>query len=258
MRTAIAWIRSIVFQIYFFGTVVITGTLVLLCSPFPRASFAVTQTWAKSMLVAGRLICGLDYAIEGEENIPVEPSVILIKHSSVFEAYAQVAVFPRQCWVLKRELFLIPFFGWGLLALKPIAINRKAGRSAVKQVIEQGKKRLAEGIWVTIFPEGTRVAPGTTKKYGISGAALAQEAAVPIVPVAHNAGDLWPRRSLLKRPGLIRFCIGPPIDATAQSPKETNRIVQDWIEGKMADISAGYRRNDADSGDVVAAPVSGE
>ena len=125
----------------------------------------------------------------------------------------------------------------------------------MRQVIEQGRKRLAEGIWVTIFPEGTRVAPGTTKKYGISGAALAEETGVPIVPVAHNAGDLWPRRSLLKRPGLIRFCIGPPIDATTQSPKETNLIVQEWIEGKMAEISDGYTR---DVDDVVAAPASGE
>jgi 1-acyl-sn-glycerol-3-phosphate acyltransferase len=169
----------------------------------------------------------------------------MIKHSSVFEAYAQVVFFPRQCWVLKRELFWVPFFGWGLKALKPIAINRNAGRSAVKQVIGQGKERLAEGIWVTVFPEGTRVAPGTTKKYGISGAALAHEAGVPIVPVAHNAGDYWPRRSLLKRPGLIRFCIGPPIDASAQSPKETNVIVQDWIEGRMREISEAYQTSGA-------------
>jgi 1-acyl-sn-glycerol-3-phosphate acyltransferase len=106
--------------------------------------------------------------------------------------------------------------------------------------MEQGKLRLAEGIWVTIFPEGTRVAPGKTKKFGISGAALAREAGVKILPVAHNAGDFWPRRGIVKRPGLIRFVIGPPIDATNQSPKETNAIVQDWIEAKMREISIGY------------------
>jgi len=235
------WFRSLLFQAYFFLSVVPAATLILLLGFRPEWSFAVTRLWCRGMLGAGRWLCGLEYVVEGQDNIPATPSVILIKHSSVFEAYAQVVFFPRQCWVLKRELFLIPFFGWGLKALKPIAIDRKAGRTAVRQVIEQGQRRLAEGIWVTVFPEGTRVAPGTTKKYGISGAALAEAAGVPIVPVAHNAGDFWPRRSLLKRPGLIRFCIGPPIDARAQPPRETNAIVQGWIEAKMAEISDGYK-----------------
>ncbi len=192
------------------------------------------------MLAVGKSLCGLDYVIEGTENIPDSPSVLMIKHSSVFEVYAQVVAFPQQCWVLKRELFWIPFFGWGLMALKPIAINRKAGRTAVVQVIEQGKKRLRDGLWVTVFPEGTRMPPGQTRKYGVSGAALAHEAGVKIVPVAHNAGDFWPRRGFLKRPGRIRFCIGPPIDASAQPPKQTNVIVQAWVEGKMTEISSAY------------------
>jgi 1-acyl-sn-glycerol-3-phosphate acyltransferase len=192
------------------------------------------------MLLAGRVICGLRYVVEGQDNIPGEPSVILIKHSTVFETYAQLVFFPIQTWVLKRELKWLPIFGWGLALMKPIAINRGAGHSAVQQVIEQGKALLAEGIWVTVFPEGTRVAPGKTKKYGISGAALAREAGVKIVPVAHNAGDFWPRRGIIKRPGLIRFVIGPPIDASGQAPKETNLIVQDWIESKMREISDGY------------------
>ncbi len=192
------------------------------------------------MLWAGRVMCSLDYVVEGKENIPQEPSVILIKHSTVFETYAQLAIFPAQTWVLKRELQWIPIFGWGLAAMKPIAINRGAGQFAVKQVIEQGKARLAEGIWITIFPEGTRVPPGETKRYGISGAALAKEAGCPIVPVAHNAGDLWPRRGLRKRPGLVRFCIGPPMYAGERSPKETNLAVQKWIEAKMGEISSAY------------------
>jgi 1-acyl-sn-glycerol-3-phosphate acyltransferase len=164
----------------------------------------------------------------------------MIKHSTVFETYAQLVFFPIQTWVLKRELKWFPIFGWGLALMKPIAINRGAGHTAVSQVMEQGKLRLAEGIWVTIFPEGTRVAPGKTKKFGISGAALAREASVKILPVAHNAGDFWPRRGIVKRPGLIRFVIGPPIDATTQSPKETNALVQAWIEAKMREISIGY------------------
>jgi 1-acyl-sn-glycerol-3-phosphate acyltransferase len=222
--------------------VAIASSLVVLCWPFGhKACFAVARGWGASMLFAGRWICGLKYVVEGRENIPDDPSIILIKHTTVFETYAQLVFFPIQTWVLKRELKWIPIFGWGLACMKPIAINRGAGHSAVTQVIQQGKTRLAEGIWVTVFPEGTRVAPGTTKKYGISGAALARETGVKIVPVAHNAGDLWPRRGIIKTPGLIRFVIGPPIDASTQSPKETNLIVQEWIESKMREISTGYR-----------------
>lgn len=235
-------VRSLIFQFYFYASVAIAASTVVLCWPLGhKACFAVARTWGQSMLLAGRWICGLRYVVEGQENIPAEPSIIMIKHSTVFETYAQLAFFPIQTWVLKRELKWIPIFGWGLACMKPIAINRGAGHSAVMQVIEQGKARLAEGIWLTIFPEGTRVAPGKTKKYGISGAALARDAGVKIVPVAHNAGDLWPRRGIIKKPGLIRIVIGPPIDASTQSPKETNLIVQDWVEGKMREISDGYR-----------------
>jgi 1-acyl-sn-glycerol-3-phosphate acyltransferase len=166
----------------------------------------------------------------------------MIKHTTALETYWQVTAFPRTTWVIKREILWIPLFGWAVaLLLDPIAINRSSGRRAVKQVIEKGSRKLAGGIWVTVFPEGTRMPPGETRKYGVSGAALAQSAGVKIVPVAHNAGDLWQRRSFLKRPGTVRFVIGPPIDASTQAPKETNAIVQAWIEGKMRDISVHYQ-----------------
>ena len=236
------WLRSLLFQVYFFASVCIAALLIAMCFWLPfRARFAIARAWGRSMLFAGKHLCGLDYVIEGLENVPDQPSVIMIKHTTVFETYAQLAVFPPQTWVLKHELKWIPFFGWGLAAMKPIAIDRGAGHHAVTQVIEQGKDRLAEGIWVTIFPEGTRMPLGETRRYGISGAALAKEAGVPIVPVAHNAGDFWPRRGLKKEPGLIRFCIGPPVDSGGQSPKETNLLVQDWVESRMREISVGYR-----------------
>lgn len=238
---AMLLVRSLIFQLYFFATVALASTAIILCWPLAyRARFGVARAWGISMLAGGRWICGLKYIVEGLHNLPDAPSVIMIKHSTVFETYAQLVFFPTQTWVLKRELKWIPIFGWGLALLRPIAINRGAGHSAVRQVIDQGKARLAEGIWVTVFPEGTRVAPGKTKKYGISAAALARDAGVKIVPVAHNAGDLWPRRGFIKKPGLIRFVIGPPLDATAQSPKETNALVQGWIELKMREISDGY------------------
>ncbi len=215
--------------------------LIFICSWLPYSfRFGIARLWARSMLFAGKALCGMDYVIEGKENLPDEPCVIMIKHTTVFEAYAQIVAFPPQAWVVKRELLWIPFFGWGLAAMKPIAINRGSGHSAVRQVIDRGKALLHEGVWVTIFPEGTRVRPGETKRYGVSGAALAKEARCPIVPVAQNAGDLWSRRSLMKRPGLVRFCIGPPVWPGERSPKETNELVQDWIETKMREISTGY------------------
>ena len=235
------WLRSLLFQIYFFASVCTASMTIFVCALLPyRVRFKIAATWAKSMLYVGKRLCGLDYVFEGLENIPDQPSVIMIKHTTVFEAYAQMVIFPPQTWVVKRELQWIPFFGWGLAAMKPIAIDRGAGHSAVKQVIDTGLARLGEGIWVTIFPEGTRVGRGQTKRYGVSGAALAREAQVPLVPVAHNAGDLWARRGLKKSPGLIRFCIGPPIIPGDRSPKDINLQVHDWIETKMREISSGY------------------
>ncbi|MGI9202597.1 MAG: lysophospholipid acyltransferase family protein [Woeseiaceae bacterium] len=236
------WLRSLLFQIYFYTSVCLSSLTIALLTPFPYPTrFAVGRAWGRSMLFMGKRLCGLDYVIEGLENIPAEPSVILIKHTTVFETYAQLAIFPPQTWVLKRELLWIPLFGWGLAAMRPIAINRGAGHTAVNQVIEQGKDRLREGVWVTVFPEGTRMPLGETRRYGVSGAALARDAQCMIVPVAHNAGDFWPRRGLKKSPGLIRFCIGPPIAPESRPPKETNLLVQNWIETKMGEISRGYR-----------------
>ncbi len=234
-------LRSLVFQFYFFASVGIAAMTIFFLWPFPFAyRSAVARNWGKSMLWVGRVVCGLDFVIEGRENIPAQPSVIMIKHTTVFETYTQLAIFPPQTWVVKRELQWIPLFGWGLAAMRPIAINRSAGRTAVMQVIGQGRERLAQGIWITVFPEGTRMPPGQTKKYGVGGAALARDVQCPIVPVAHNAGDFWPRRGLKKRPGLIRFCIGPPIDPADRPPRETNLMVQDWIESRMREISADY------------------
>lgn len=203
--------------------------------------------YCRLSLWAGDFFCGLKVVAEGQENLPDTASVIMIKHSSALETYGHVPFFPRTSWVLKRELFWIPVFGWSLkLIFKPIAIDRKLGSTSVKQVIRQGKEKLAEGTWVTVFPEGTRMAPGETRSYGVSGAALAKEAGVKIVPVAHNAADYWQRRELSKRPGTIRFCIGPAIDASTRSPRETNLIVQEWIENKMREISSGYQNGGDD------------
>jgi len=240
----IRWLRSLALIIVGYTGAIITSTLLILL-------FWAPATWRRFVLVsfcrfalwAGDFFCGMKVVVEGQENIPDSPSVIMIKHSSTLETYGHVPMFPTNAWVVKRELLWAPFFGWAIaLVLNPIAINRGKGASAVKQVIAQGKQRLADGIWVSIFPEGTRVPPDETRRYGISGAALAYEAGVQIVPVAHNASDCWRHGEFSMHPGLIRFCIGPPIDASAQSPKQTTMIVQQWIDGKVREISSAYKK----------------
>jgi len=238
-----AALRSVLLVIFVFTSGVLFAAVTLLFFWAPSDFlWAFVNSYCRLSVWAGAFFCGLTVVAEGLENLPDSPSVIMIKHSSAWETYGHVPFFPRTSWVLKRELFWIPVFGWALKYIfKPIAIDRKSGNAAIRQVIKQGKEKLADGSWVTIFPEGTRMAPGETRKYGISGAALAKEAGVMIVPVAHNAADFWQRRELKKRPGTIRFCIGPAIDASGRPPKETNLIVQEWIENKMREISTGYR-----------------
>ena len=235
-------LRSLAFTGLLFASALIGGTLELLFfwAPF-RIRWAIARGWAGFCLWAGRACCDMNVITTGLENLPAEPSIAYIKHTTAMEAYWQIHALPPQVWVLKRELLLIPLFGWGVgLVMKPIAIDRSAGGSAVKQVIDQGRDRLASGLWVSIFPEGTRMPPGETRRYGISGAALAVEAGRKIVPVAHNAGDFWPRRGLIKHAGNIYFCIGEPIDPAGRSPKDINLEAQAWIENKMREISALY------------------
>jgi 1-acyl-sn-glycerol-3-phosphate acyltransferase len=146
--------------------------------------------------------------------------------------------FPPHCWVLKRELLWIPFVGWGLKVLRPIAINRGEGHRAVNQVVEQGKERLADGIWIVVFPEGTRVAAGETKKYGVSGALLATSTGNLVLPMSHNAGQFWPRRGIVKKPGTIRVVIGEPISSVGKKPRELNQEVRLAIDAGLAKIAA--------------------
>lgn len=253
-------IRSLLFTTFLFVSSLLGGTLELLVFWAPhRVKWWLARAWANSNLWAGKFFCGMNVITEGKENIPDGAHVALIKHTTAMEAYWQIAGLPAQTWVLKKDLLLIPLFGWGVgLVMKPIAIDRrKSGSSAVKHVIKQGKKRIARGLWLTIFPEGTRVAPGETRRYGVSGAAVAKEAGCMIVPVAHNAGDFWPRRGLRKQAGTIRFCIGPPIDPAGRSPKETNLIAQEWIEAKMHEISSVYQALPKDSADNNERPENG-
>ncbi len=232
------WLRSFLYTVFLFLSVPVHATGVLLLSPFGhRVYYRVAVNWARVNLWMLRKLCRLDFVIEGLEHVPERPCVLYWKHESVWETMAGALALPPQTWVVKRELMWLPFFGWGLALLKPIAINRAAGRTAVRQVISQGQERLKEGLCVVIYPEGTRVLPGQERRFGVSGAALAKAAGCPILPVAHNAGDFWPRRSLLKRPGTIRVVIGPPIDTADLAPDEITARGRAWIDATVDRIS---------------------
>ena len=237
----LTFLRSLAFSAGMLVTVIAYGALVPLIALLPFARrYAFTRHWARLNLRWLELTCGVRYRLVGQENLPQRPVVVLSKHQSTWETLVFQEIFPPLVWVMKRELLWLPLFGWGLALGRPIAIDRGAGRRAMEQMLSQGQQRLDDGLWVVIFPEGTRMPPGETRRYGISGAALAHDANVPIVPVAHNAGDVWPRLSFVKRPGTVRFVIGPPISAQGRQPRETNLVVQDWIESKMREISVAY------------------
>ena len=223
---------SLAFTIFLFlwtGCYAIMFALVGSVLPF-RARFAMARGWAQVLLAMLRILCRLDYRIEGAERLPPGNHIALLKHSSSWEAFAQVVLVPPHVWVLKRELMWVPFLGWALKLMRAISVNRGAGGAAVRSVLAQGKARIAEGEWIVIFPEGTRMAPGETRRYGISGALLAADSNRLIVPIAHDAGYFWPRRGLYKQPGTIRVVIGPPIVAAGRDPREVNAEAQQWIE----------------------------
>jgi 1-acyl-sn-glycerol-3-phosphate acyltransferase len=205
--------------------------LVCLFLPFPRR-FVLARAYARVVLWVLRWSCGLTYRIEGAP-LPEGCHIALWKHSSSWETMAMMVVFPRQVWVLKRELLWIPVVGLAVRQMHAIAIDRRAGGSAVAQVIEQGKERLAEGDWGRIYPEGTRMPRGETRRYGVSGTLLAIETGRLIVPVAHNAGYYWPRRGLMKKPGVVRVVIGPPFPAAGREVRELNEEIQAWVESTV-------------------------
>ena len=212
-------------------------SLLLLPLPFPLR-FRIISRWSAFNLWSLKVICGLDFEVTGTEHIPEQAGIILCKHQSAWETLALQLVFPPQVWVLKRELLWIPIYGWGLAAMAPIAIDRAAGIRALRQIVAGGKDRLARGIWVVIFPEGTRVAPGKRGRYQPGGGMLAAETGCPVVPVAHNSGYFWPRNSLRKRPGTIRLVIGPVIDSKGKSADEITRQAEQWIESTVAQLPA--------------------
>ncbi|MSP85918.1 MAG: 1-acyl-sn-glycerol-3-phosphate acyltransferase [Methylotenera sp.] len=232
------FLRSSLFFIGQLITAPIFTLIALLALPLnPITRNNLISGWARSMLWWLKVTCNIRHEISGLEYIPSAPSIILGKHQSTWETFAFQAIFPTQVYVLKRELLWIPIFGWGLAMSSPIAINRASGREALKQLVEKGKDRLSKGLWVVIFPEGTRIAPGKRGKYHIGGAWLATHSKTQVLPVAHNAGNFWPK-GFIKKPGVIRMHIGQAIQTAHLKTDALNQQVENWIEAEMAIINA--------------------
>jgi 1-acyl-sn-glycerol-3-phosphate acyltransferase len=237
-------LRSLLFNLVMFSSVLIYAPLSLFTFPLPAlVRYRFISQWARFHIWLLGALCGLRYEVVGRERLPRDTTaIILAKHQSSWETLAFQQIFPPQVWVLKHELLWLPFFGWALALLDPIAIDRGAGRRAVKQIVDQGTQRLQSGRWVVVFPEGTRMSPGQHRRFGIGGAALAAESGFPVVPVAHDAGHYWPRRGFLKKPGTVRVMIGPAIDSHGKTAEEINRVAEAWVSDAMAQLEQRHPR----------------
>ncbi|MGZ5225406.1 MAG: lysophospholipid acyltransferase family protein [Burkholderiales bacterium] len=231
-------LRSLAYALLQLVVTPLYSIVALLTFPFAALTrYRIISSWSRLMVWAAEYICGVRYRVLGKENVPSEPCIVMAKHESAWETLAFQVVLPPQVWVIKRELLWVPFFGWGLAMLSPIAIDRTDARRALRQMIEQGRARLAHGFSIVVFPEGTRSAPGERGTYHAGGAWLAIQTGALILPVAHNAGDHWPRNSFLKYPGVVTISMGPPVRATREMKAlDVTRRVEQWIEDEMQRI----------------------
>ncbi len=235
-------IRSTLFMIYAIIWSVLSAPLVVIAGPLLGGVWAYRfgRVWRLGTQWGVENLLGIRAQVIGRENMPAEACVIMAKHQSAWETMTLQDCVPDDAFcvfVLKQELLKVPFIGWGLAAMKMISIDRNAGKNALDQVVTQGRERLKQGYYVIIFPEGTRVAPGEKRRYKPGGAYLATHVGCKVVPVAHNAGEFWPRQAFLKKPGTVTISIGPAFDASGMSEMEVNQRVEDWIEAEMRRIS---------------------
>lgn len=231
-------LRATLFWILFLPVLLLSAiTLVLFFFMPLRFRVGVIRLWIGYSLLCLRLTCGLDYSIEGLENIPENGFIVMSKHSSTWETIAIQRFFRPLVWVVKQELTWIPFFGWALKAMNVIALNRGTGRKAINQLINESQYHMDRGRILMLFPEGTRVLPMQHKKFKLGGAIVSQRTGYSVLPIAHNAGEFWPRHSWIKWPGTIRVVIGKPIDPEGKSPEQIIGEVSSWIVKECERIS---------------------
>ncbi|SFV76134.1 1-acyl-sn-glycerol-3-phosphate acyltransferase [hydrothermal vent metagenome] len=227
--------------LYFLGSaiiliVLVAIALVLFFIPL-KARYAILSKWSFFCMWWLRITLNIKFNVIGKENIPNTACVIISNHQSTWETLAFQQIFPHQTWVLKQELLQIPVFGWGLLLLKPIIIDRGEKLKALKKIIKQGADRLKEGIFVVVYPEGTRQPYGQLGEYQNGAIAISKKTGCDILPVFHNAGKLWPKGSFVKHPGIISVVIGEPISVQGKSATELTKEIKDWTQAQSISIN---------------------
>jgi len=228
-------LRSLAFLLFQTLVTPFYAAVMLLLFWIPRVPmYRIAASWCRVNLWGARWICGIRFRMIGAENIPSTPHIVLSKHSSTWETLALTQFFPPLAYVAKKELLSIPFFGWGFALASPITIDRSAGTDAMQQIASQGRERFSQGFWIVFYPEGTRIRAGQRGKYKTGGARLAIELDAPVLPIAHNAGYLWPKGLFGKRSGTLTVSIGKPIAASGKDPQTLMAEVEDWIEAEVA------------------------
>ena len=231
LNSFLLMIRSALFYVGYVVVTIIMSLLFILVFPLlpPIGRYRFVSTWCVFVLQWLRVTCGVRYVVSGEEHLATSPAVFLSNHQSSWETVLFYKLIFPMSPILKKELFNIPFWGWALRLLRPIAIDRSKPREAGKSLLVQGEQRLREGNSIIIFPEGTRSEPGQIRKFSRGGATLAAAAKVPIVPIVHNAGYVWPPRRFIKQPGTVTVKIGGPLQASDRSVSELTDSVEQWV-----------------------------
>lgn len=233
------FLRSVIHMLWMAVTVVPWALAVLIAAPFLNSTqiYWMCAGWLKVAVRGGEFILGIRNRVTGFENLPVgstAPAVLLLKHQSTWETFCMPTLMPHPlAYVFKKELLYVPFFGWAMARMDMIHIDRSKRAQAFNRVVAQGKRLLAQGTWVIMFPEGTRIARGQKGHYKSGGTRLAIETGAPVIPIAVTSAKCWPRKAFIKRPGVVDFSIGKPIPSEGREPDELMREVEAWIEAEM-------------------------
>ena len=235
-----AMLRSTLHMTFMFVTVIPYTLLILLarlCGAKGNVRYAFAQKWLSLSIDAARVIMGIRYQVQGQDNLPVgetSPAILLVKHQSTYETFLMPAIMPHPlAYVFKKELLYVPFFGWSIGSLDMIHIDRSQRAKAFAKVVEQGQALLDRGVWVIMFPEGTRIPRGERGSYKTGGTRLAIATGAPVIPIAVTSAKCWPRKAFIKTPGVVDVSIGKPIPSVGRDAEELMREVETWIEAEM-------------------------
>jgi 1-acyl-sn-glycerol-3-phosphate acyltransferase len=235
-----AMLRSTLHMTFMFVTVIPYTLLILLarlCGAKGNVRYAFAQKWLSLSIDAARVIMGIRYQVQGQDNLPVgetSPAILLVKHQSTYETFLMPAIMPHPlAYVFKKELLYVPFFGWSIGSLDMIHIDRSQRAKAFAKVVEQGQALLDRGVWVIMFPEGTRIPRGERGSYKTGGTRLAIATGAPVIPIAVTSAKCWPRKAFIKQPGVVDVSIGKPIPSVGRDADELMREVEAWIEAEM-------------------------